>query len=61
MGKFLAGLGIGVVATAIASGVAMMEQERAHQAELAAMDMLMSIQTELFKTATKKDEKKEDK
>lgn len=52
MGKFLAGLGVGAVCTAIAAGVAMCEQERAHRAEIAVMDALMTIQTELFKTAT---------
>lgn len=57
MGKFLAGLGVGVIATALVAGFAMTEQERAHQAEIAAMDALMTIQTELFKTATKKDRK----
>lgn len=57
MGKFLAGLGVGMVVTAIAAGITMSEQERAHQAELAALDAMMSIQTELFKQATKKDKK----
>lgn len=57
MGKFLAGLGVGAIATAIVAGFAMTEQERTHQAEIAAMDALMTIQTELFKTATKKDRK----
>ena len=56
MGKFLAGLGVGAVVTAIAAGITMCEQERAHQAELAALDAMMSIQTELFKQAVKKDE-----
>ena len=55
MGKFLAGLGVGAVVTAIAAGITMCEQERAHQAELAALDTMMNIQTELFKQATKKD------
>ena len=55
MGKFLAGLGVGAVVTAIAAGITMCEQERAHQAELAALDAIMNIQTELFKQATKKD------
>lgn len=55
MGKFLAGLGVGAVVTAIAAGITMCEQERAHQAELAALDAIMTIQTELFKQATKKD------
>ena len=55
MGKFLAGLGVGAVCTAIAAGVAMCEQERAHRAEIAVMDALMTIQTELFKQAVKED------
>ena len=55
MGKFLAGLGVGAVVTAIAAGITMCEQERAHQAELAALDAIMNIQTELFKQAVKED------
>ena len=55
MGKFLAGLGVGAVVTAIAAGITMCEQERAHQAELAALDAMMNIQTELFKQAIKDD------
>ena len=55
MGKFLAGLGVGAVVTAIAAGITMCEQERAHQAELAALDAMMNIQTELFKQAIKND------
>lgn len=55
MGKFLAGLGVGAVVTAIAAGITMCEQERAHQAELAALDAMMSIQTELFKQAIEND------
>ena len=55
MGKFLAGLGVGAVVTAIAAGITMCEQERAHQAELAALDAMMNIQTELFKQAVKED------
>lgn len=55
MGKFLAGLGVGAVVTAIAAGITMCEQERAHQAEVAALDAMMNIQTELLKHATKKD------
>lgn len=56
MGKFLAGLGVGAVVTAIAAGITMCEQERAHQAEMAALDAMMNIQTELFKQAIKDDE-----
>ena len=56
MGKFLAGLGVGAVVTAIAAGITMCEQERAHQAEMAALDAMMNIQTELFKQAIKEDE-----
>ena len=55
MGKFLAGLGVGAVVTAIAAGITMCEQERAHQAEMAALDAMMSIQTELFKKAIEND------
>lgn len=55
MGRFLAGLGVGAVVTAIAAGITMCEQERAHQAELAALDAMMNIQTELFKQAVKED------
>lgn len=55
MGKFLAGLGVGAVVTAIAAGITMCEQERAHQAEMAALDAMMSIQTELFKQAIEND------
>ena len=55
MGKFLAGLGVGAVVTAIAAGITMCEQERAHQAELAALDAMMNIQTELFKQAIEND------
>ena len=55
MGKFLAGLGVGAIVTAIAAGITMCEQERAHRAELAALDAMMNIQTELFKQAVKKD------
>ena len=55
MGKFLAGLGVGAVVTAIAAGITMCEQERAHQAEMAALDAMMNIQTELFKQAIKYD------
>lgn len=55
MGKFLAGLGVGAVVTAIAAGITMCEQERAHQAEMAALDAMMNIQTELFKQAIKDD------
>ena len=57
MGKFLAGLGVGAFVTAIAAGITMCEQERAHQAELAALDAMMNIQTELFKQAVKEDKK----
>ena len=57
MGKFLAGLGVGAIATAIVAGFAMTEQERAHQAEIAAMEVLMTIRTELPKAVTKKDRK----
>ena len=56
MGKFLAGLGVGAVVTAIAAGITMCEQERAHQAEMAALDAMMNIQTDLFKQAIKDDE-----
>ena len=49
MGKFLAGLGVGAVVTAIAAGITMCEQERAHQAELAALGTMTDIQTELLK------------
>lgn len=55
MGKFLAGFGVGAVVTAIAAGITMCEQERAHQAEMAALDAMMNIQTELFKQAIKYD------
>ena len=55
MGKFLAGLGVGAVVTAIAAGITMCEQERAHQAEMAALDAMMNIQTELFKKAIEND------
>ena len=55
MGKFLAGLGVGAVVTAIAAGITMCEQERAHQAEMAELDAMMTIQTELFKQAIKED------
>ena len=57
MGKFLAGLGVGAVVTAIAAGITMCEQERAHQAELAALNAMMDIQTELLKQTVKKDKK----
>ena len=60
MGKFLAGLGVGAVCTAIAAGVAMYEQERAHRVEIAVMDTLMTVQAELLKNATEKD-KEDDK
>lgn len=55
MGKFLAGLGVGAVITAIAAGITMCEQERAHQAELATLNTMMDIQTVLLKQANKKD------
>ena len=55
MGKFLAGLGVGAVVTAIAAGITMCEQERAHQAELAALNTMMDIQTVLLKQAIKED------
>lgn len=44
MGKFLAGFGVGIVLAGIAAGCAMYEQERAHQAEISAMNALMDIQ-----------------
>lgn len=60
MGKFLAGLGVGAVVTAIAAGITMCEQERAHQAELAALGTMTDIQTELLKRVFK-DDKETDK
>lgn len=55
MGKFLAGLGVGAFVTAIAAGITMCEQERAHQAELAAFGVMTDIQTELLKKIIEND------